>query len=128
VLLLASTATLGVLYGRARSDLTARDRSLAAQTAERERLQTELTAVTARRTELEAKLASAEAKLLDPKGYELIKKCVSDQAAAERAIRDALAGGKVVIRAAPSGGTSIFVNPETGAVSMDCSDAEPYLK
>ena len=125
-LLAVSTAVLGAGYASARHDVAARDRTLAAQAAELDRLRTELDTVVARRMELEAKLAGAEAKALDPAGYELIKRCVHDYADAERATREAIASGKALLAAGT--GRPVLVNPKTLQVPTTCADAEPYLK
>ncbi|MEV8511527.1 hypothetical protein [Dactylosporangium sp. NPDC051484] len=86
-----------------------------------------MNAVAARSEELQTRLASAEAKLLDPAGYKLIKQCVNDQALAERGLREILAD-REKFNLSHRTISMVAIDPATGAVSTTCTAAEPYLK
>jgi hypothetical protein len=122
--LLVLGAVLAFGYVRTAGELTDRKRAAAAQAVELDRLRDELAAVNARRDQLAQDLAAAQAKATDPAGLELIKKCVQEYARIERAIKEALAKGEVVV--SPDRAGAVPVQP--GQLASPCIEAEPYLK
>lgn len=123
--LLVLSVVLAVGLVGTRRDLADRERDATTRAAETERLRADLATVSARRDQAERDLAAAQAKLIDPKGLELIRSCVRLNASVERSLKEALAGGG-------TGSSSVEImvpgNGNSAAFPNVCIDAEPYLK
>jgi multidrug efflux pump subunit AcrA (membrane-fusion protein) len=129
-LLVTFGATMTVLYQQQAGRRAARDRTVAAQNAELDAARARLDQLQTRSDDLNALLRAAQAKALDPQGYELIKKCVQETAEEQQSIRDALS--HLPDRPPLDGSHVVYLGPlETGGFTVPrspCEDAVKYLK
>lgn len=126
-LLFVFGAVMTGLYVRESNVRANRDGRLATKTAEAKAAHADLERAMADSADLRAKLKTAEDKILDPKGYELIKDCVKTQAMFDRALNEALAnGGGNVTFGQFADGPITLARP--GEISTACMEAEKYLK
>jgi len=122
VVLLLASITLGVLWQRAESARQEQRRATAASEARLAQAREQLAALGLQKTAVEAALKDAQAKLIDPQGVELLKKCVAEVAAAEAEYKRFIADIPTRYHISDSG---LFLSAGN---LKDCDAAAPYLK
>ena len=128
VVLLVLSAVLTGLFVNASNTIADRNRALAARTADRDALKARLVQMQTQNADLQAKLKAAEDKALDPQGYELIKKCVTETADMDRQLRQLLAGVEANNSAwLIVGGHTVPALP-TLPETTPCMNGEKFLK